>query len=293
VVPGDHEKYLGMTGIHGTKAANNAVMQCDLCIACGVRFSDRAMREMKTFAPNADVIHIDIDPAEINKNVNVTLPLTGDVKHVLRALLPFVTEKKHPTWVRTVCDVASRDNSAAAGDAFSAELIVQTVYDLTKDRDTIITAEVGAHQMTAAGTYKFRSPRTLLTSGGLGTMGFGLGAAIGAKLSRPAAEVINLAGDGCFRMNMAELATASRYGIPVIEIIFNNHCLGLVRELQDEYYDGRHSCTDIEDNVDFVKVAEGLGCDAVRAENKKELEKAIKKALASKKPFVIDCITCR
>ncbi len=294
VIPGDHANYLGMTGIHGTKAANNAVMQCDLCIACGVRFSDRAMREMRTFAPNADVIHIDIDPAEINKNVNVALPLTGDVKHVLRALLSFVTEKKHPTWVRSMCGADRPEEPVkTADDTLSAELIVQTVYDLTKDKETIITAEVGAHQMAAAGTYKFKAPRTLLTSGGLGTMGFGLGAAIGAKLARPTATVINLAGDGCFRMNMAELATASRYGIPVIEIIFNNHCLGLVRELQDEYYEGRHSCTDIDDNVDFVKVAEGLGCEGIRAKNKNELEKAIKKALASKKPFVIDCITCR
>ncbi len=299
VIPGDNRRYLGMTGIHGTEVANSAVDQCDLCIACGVRFSDRAMRGRDTFAPNAEVIHIDIDPAEINKNVNVSLSLTGDVKHVLRALLPYITEKKHPAWIRSLCDNGASKPvkapkttqvSKAPDSAFlSKEGIVQTVYDTTKDLDAMIVAEVGAHQMAAASVYKFKAPRTLLTSGGLGTMGFGLGAAIGAKLARPAATVINLAGDGCFRMNMAELATASRYSVPIIEIIFNNRCLGLVREMQDEFCGGRHSCTDINDNVDFVKVAEGLGCKGVRVSTVKELQAALKQALKSKVPFVIDC----
>ncbi len=288
VVPGTDERYLGMTGIHGTKAANTAVDECDLCIAVGVRFSDRAMREKNCFSENAKMIHIDIDPAEIDKNVHADVALTGDAKHVLKALLPLVKENVHKTWIKRMTALKRCAIMPVAKGSFDAASVVTVLYKVTKG-DAYISTEVGSHQMISANTYVFSDPRHLITSGGLGAMGYGLPAAIGASIALKNKPVINLAGDGCFRMNMAELATASRYSVPVIEIVFNNRSLGLVRELQDMYCNGRHSCTDLIDNCDFVKVAEGLGCKGYRASTLKEFESSLKKALKEKKPAVIDC----
>ncbi len=293
VFPGDSPKYLGMTGIHGREAANAAVSECDCLVAIGVRFSDRASGGHGLPDEKCKIVHIDIDPAEINKNVCVTKSVIGDASHILRELNRLVKEKNHPAWaerIKKLCISSCKDS----GKDDTARQIIRKVYKVTKG-DAIIVTEVGSHQMLTADEFCFKKPRTLLTSGGLGTMGFGLGAAIGAKLAKPESTVINLAGDGCFRMNMSELATASRYGIPVIEIIFNNKALGLVKEMQTEQCDGRHYCTDIIDNVDFVKVSEGLGAEAVRVDNAEDFEKALKKALKStkdgKKPYVIECLT--
>lgn len=293
VFPGDSPKYLGMTGIHGREAANAAVSECDCLIAIGVRFSDRASGGHGVPGEKCKIIHIDIDPAEINKNVNVTKSVVGDASHILNALNQLIKEKNHPAWTERMKQIQA-STSVKDGDGGLARQIIRKVYEATKGEAVIVT-EVGSHQMLAADEYCFKKPRTLLTSGGLGTMGFGLGAAIGAKLAKPESIVINLAGDGCFRMNMSELATASRYGIAVVEIIFNNKALGLVKEMQDEQCEGRHYCTDIVDNVDFVKISEGLGAEAVRVEDIKSFEKALSKALKAvkngKKPYVIECLT--
>lgn len=290
VFPGDSERYLGMTGIHGREAANQAIAECDLLIAVGVRFSDRALKGYNALPENCSIIHIDVDPAEINKNVSVDLSLVGDAKHILKDLLDLVKEKNHPAWEKKVRSFEAEKTKPENRD-FSRQLIALT-NELAGD-GTLIVTEVGSHQMKVADGYCFTKPRTLLTSGGLGTMGFGLSAAIGAKLANPEKKVINFAGDGCFRMNMAELATASRYGAAVIEIVFNNHALGLVQEMQDEFCQGRHSCTDIVDDIDIVKVAEGLGAYAIRVNDIDEFEAALKKAIKltkeGKKPFVIDC----
>lgn len=299
VFPGNSKKYLGMTGIHGRNAANRAVSECDVLIAVGVRFSDRASGGHGVPSETCKIIHIDIDPAEINKNVEVTLSLVGDAVHILKALNKLVHEKNHPAWAKKVNAFKPvNDEEATAGKADdaigrnNARSIVAEVYNRTKG-DALIVTEVGSHQMIAADEYCFMKPRTLLTSGGLGTMGYGLGAAIGAKLALPEKTVINLAGDGCFRMNMTELATAARYNVPIIEIIFNNQSLGLVKEMQDEQCGHRHAYTDIVDEVDFVKVSEGLGANAVRATDISEFRKALKKALKetriNMKPYVIEC----
>ena len=280
--PGNDEKYLGMLGIHGTEAAREAVKECDLLIAVGVRFSDRATENFRAFSPKSKIIHIDIDPAEINKNIISTVSLNGDAKAALTALLPHIKEKERKLWLK-----AEKKEVADTG-TFNGRNIIKEIYRLTEG-DAIVVTEVGKHQMTAVSEWKFLKPGQLLTSGGLGTMGYGLGAAIGAKLGNPGKTVINIAGDGCFRMNMNELATAARYKVPVIEIILDNRALGLVKELQDELCGGRHSCTDIIDETDFAKVAEAMGAKGVRASSLKEFSAAFKEALNTKAPFVIEC----
>ncbi len=279
--PGNDGKYIGMLGIHGTDKAREAVRECDLLIAVGVRFSDRATEYFKAFSPKSKIIHIDIDPAEINKNVICTVSLNGDARSALEALLPLVKKKERELWIKP--ETAEKDNNS-----FDSRSIIRELYRQTEG-DAIIVTDVGKHQMTTVTEWKFLKPGTLLTSGGLGTMGYGLGAAIGAKLANPDKLVINIAGDGCFRMNMNELATASRYKVPVIEIILDNHSLGLVKELQDELCEGRHSCTDIEDDVDFVKIAEAMGAKGFRATNLKAFSAAVKEALKAKVPTVIEC----
>ncbi len=282
--PGNDGKYIGMLGIHGTETAREAVKECDLLIAVGVRFSDRATEYFKAFSPKSKIIHIDIDPAEINKNILCTVSLNGDAKAVLEGLLPLIKRKDRTLWT------SAPDKNEVCGDVFDGTAVIRELYRQTKG-DAILVTDVGKHQMTAVTEWKFLKPGRLLTSGGLGTMGFGLGAAIGAKLANPQETVINIAGDGCFRMNMNELATVSRYNVPVIEIILNNHALGLVKDLQDEYCEGRHSCTDIDDKVDFVKVAEAMGIHGTSVTNTHELKNALEEALKSKAPAVIECMT--
>ena len=285
---GEHPLYVGMLGMHGTKYANFGVCKCDLLITVGSRFSDRVSGDTSRFAMGAKVLQIDVDPAEINKNVMTSASVIGDVKEVLKRLNPMLEQQNHSRWIEYINDLKVRFPMKYDQDRLTGPYVVEEIYRATKG-DAIICTDVGQHQMWTAQYYKFSRPRTLLTSGGLGTMGYGLGAAIGAKLAKPEKTVINIAGDGCFRMNMNELATASRYNIPVIEVILNNHVLGMVRQWQTLFYDEHYSATTLNDKVDFVKVAEALGCRGIRVTSKEELAPALKEAMECGGPVVLDC----
>ncbi len=286
---GNSDLYCGMLGMHGTKAANLGVTQCDLLITVGSRFSDRVVGQAKSFAKNAKIIQIDVDPAEINKNVVVDASIIGDVKEVLKRLNARIEEHRHDEWDENVKALKEKYPLKYNEEELTGPYIVEEVYRQTKG-DAIIVTDVGQHQMWAAQYYKYSAPRTFLSSGGLGTMGYGLGAAIGAKVANPDKTVINIAGDGCFRMNMNELATAARYNIPIIEIVINNHVLGMVRQWQTLFYGKRYAQTILQDSVDFVKVAEGLGAAGIRVTKKEELAPAVEKALSLGRPVVIDCV---
>ena len=285
---GEHPLYMGMLGMHGTKYADYGVARCDLLIAVGTRFSDRVSGDVSRFAEHAKVLQIDIDPAEINKNIMTSASIIGDVKEVLKKLNPKLEQQNHENWVAYIERLREKYPMKYNTEGLTGPYIIEEIYKLTKG-DAIICTEVGQHQMWAAQYYKYSNSRTFLTSGGLGTMGFGLGAAMGAKLAKPEKTVINIAGDGCFRMNMNELATASRYNIPVIEVVINNHVLGMVRQWQTLFYAERYSATMLNDKVDFVKVAEGLGCKGIRVTKKEDLEAALKEAIAYGGPVLLDC----
>ena len=285
---GEHPLYAGMLGMHGTKYANFGVTHCDLLIAIGTRFSDRVFGNAAKFAQNAKVLQIDVDPAEIDKNIRTTASVIGDVKEVLKRLNPMIGQYYHKEWVEHIEELKLKFPLKYNLDGLTGPYVVEEIYRVTKG-DAIITTEVGQHQMWAAQYYKYSKPRQLLTSGGLGTMGYGLGAALGAKTARPDKTVINIAGDGCFRMNMNELATASRYNIPVIEVVINNHVLGMVRQWQTLFYGGRYSATVLNDKVDFVKVAEALGCKGIRVTKKEEVGPALEEAIAYGGPVLLDC----
>ena len=281
--------YTGMIGMHGTKASNLGVSRCDLLIALGARFSDRVVGNAAKFAAGAKVLHIDIDAAEINKNIHADVAVIGDLKAVLQELNERLPQQSHPDWTDYVKQLKEKYPLKYDRSGLSCPYIMEELDRITKG-DAIITTDVGQHQMWAAQYYHYTKPRTFLSSGGLGTMGYGLGACIGAKMGRPEKICVNIAGDGCFRMNMNELATASRYGIPVIEIVINNHVLGMVRQWQTLFYGKRYSQTVLEDSVDFCKVAEGLGCLAIRVTKKEEVGPAIEKAIASGRPALIECV---
>ena len=286
--PGTHALYAGMLGMHGTKYANLGVADCDLLITVGSRFSDRVFGNASKFAQHAKVLQIDVDPAEINKNIITSASIIGDVKEVLKRLNPLLDQQNHDAWVAHIEDLKERFPLKYNQEGLTGPYIIEEIYRVTKG-DAIICTEVGQHQMWAAQYYKYSKPRTLLTSGGLGTMGYGLGASMGAKIARPEKTVINVAGDGCFRMNLNELATASRYNIPIVEVVINNHVLGMVRQWQTLFYGGRYSATVLDDKVDFVKVAEGLGCKAIRITKKEEVGPALEEAIAYGGPVVLDC----
>ena len=279
---GTSERYTGMLGMHGTKTSNFGVMECDLLIVLGARFSDRVTGDTSKFASNARILQIDIDPAEINKNIKVDMSIVGDIKVVLEAINARLDKENHKEWMNHIYEMKKEYPLRYNKDILTGPYLMEKIFEVT-DGNAIITTEVGQHQMWAAQYYKYKEPRTFLSSGGLGTMGYGLGACIGAKI------VINIAGDGCFRMNMNELATATRYNIPIIEIIVNNHVLGMVRQWQTLYYGQRYSYTVLEDQVDYVKVAEGLGAKAYRVETKEDFEAALKDAIAMNIPCVLDC----
>ena len=234
------------------------------------------------------MLQIDVDPAEIDKNIRTTASVIGDVKEVLKRLNPMIGQYDHKEWVEHIEELKLKFPLKYNLDGLTGPYVVEEIYRVTKG-DAIITTEVGQHQMWAAQYYKYSKPRQLLTSGGLGTMGYGLGAALGAKTARPDKTVINIAGDGCFRMNMNELATASRYNIPVIEVVINNHVLGMVRQWQTLFYGGRYSATVLNDKVDFVKVAEALGCKGIRVTKKEEVGPALEEAIAYGGPVLLDC----
>lgn len=286
---GTHKLYTGMIGMHGTKASNFGVSECDLLITLGARFSDRVTGNAKTFASKAKILQIDVDAAEINKNIRVNYAIVGDLKMVLNAINSKLEQMDHSEWLKKISDYKKKFPLSYDEGKLTCPYIVEELDKLTDD-DAIITTDVGQHQMWAAQYYRFKNPRTFLTSGGLGTMGYGLGACIGAKVGNPDKQVINIAGDGCFRMNMNELATASRYNLPIIEIVINNSVLGMVRQWQTLFYEQHYSQTIFKDKVDYCKVAEGLGCMAIRVTKKSEVAPALKKALKSKVPVLIDCI---
>ena len=286
---GTDELYAGMLGMHGTKAANLGVTHCDLLITIGARFSDRVTGNTSRFAKNAKIIQIDVDPAEINKNVMVDCSIIGDVQEVLKRLNTRVEDHDHSEWLKSVHDITVKHPLKYAPDGLTGPFVVEEIYRVTRG-EAIITTDVGQHQMWAAQYYRYKNPRTFLSSGGLGTMGYGVGAAIGAKMGQPDKTVINIAGDGCFRMNMNEIATAARYNIPIIQVVINNHVLGMVRQWQTLFYDKRYSQTILNDQVDFVKVAEALGAVGIRVTKKQEMGPALEKAIALGRPVVIDCM---
>ena len=286
---GHDDRYTGMLGMHGTKPSNLGVTQCDLLIALGARFSDRVTGNAKKFARHARILQIDVDAAEINKNVLVDASVIGDVKEVLHRLLPMIEQQTHTEWINHIRKLKERYPLKYETDKLTGPFVVEQIYKETKG-DAIIVTEVGQHQMWAAQYYKYSRPHQLLTSGGLGTMGYGLGAAIGAKVGCPDQTVINIAGDGCLRMNLNELATAARYNIPAIEVVVNNHVLGMVRQWQTLFYGERYAHTTFTDGVDFVKVAQALGAEGFRVEKPEDFVPTLRKAIEMKRPVLIDCI---
>ena len=285
---GEDELYTGMLGMHGTKTSNLGVTKCDLLITVGARFSDRVTGNTAKFAQNAKIIQIDVDAAEINKNIKVDCSIIGDVKEVLKELNKKIHPKNHDAWVKEVEDMKAKYPLKYNQEGLTGPYVIEELYRVTKG-DAIVVSDVGQHQMWAAQYYKYKEPRTLITSGGLGTMGYGLGAAIGAKFGRPDKVVVNIAGDGCFRMNMNEVATAARNNLPLIEIVINNHVLGMVRQWQTLFYDHRYSSTILDDKVDFVKFAESMGAVGIRVTKKEEVGPAIEKAIALNTTVVLDC----
>ena len=286
--PGTDELYSGMLGMHGTKASNFGVSQCDLLVVVGARFSDRVTGNAKKFAHHAKILQIDIDPAEIDKNILTDASVTGDIKEVLIILNEKVEQQSHEEWKQQIEEYKEKHPLTYHPEGLTGPYIVEEIYRQTNG-DAIITTEVGQHQMWAAQFYKYTKPRTFLTSGGLGTMGYGLGASLGAKMGMPDKTVVNVAGDGCFRMNMNEIATAARYNIPIIQVVVNNHVLGMVRQWQTLFYEKRYSATVLNDAVDFVKLAEAMGAVGIRAATREEFQKAFQEALAMGRPVVIDC----
>lgn len=289
VMDGHDERYTGMIGMHGTKASNLGVSECDLLVALGARFSDRVVGNAAMFASRAKVLHIDIDAAEINKNIKTAASVVGDLKEVLTLINRELTPVEHKEWNNHIKELKEKYPLNYDKNMLSCPYIIEEIDRITEGK-ALITTDVGQHQMWAAQYYKYSKPRTFLSSGGLGTMGYGLGACIGAKVGRPDTICINIAGDGCFRMNMNELATASRYQIPIIEVVINNHVLGMVRQWQTLFYDKRYSQTVLNDGVDFCMVAKGLGCEAIKVTKKDEVADAITRAIEMNRPVLIECI---
>ncbi len=289
--PASDKAFTGMIGMHGTKTTSLAISECDLLIAVGARFSDRVTCNIQTFAPNAKVLHIDTDRAEIDKNVKTDHSIIGDAKLVLERLAKTVKQQHHDEWMNKIYEWEDEYPIHKPYDGvFTPQCIMETV-NAAIGRDSIATTDVGQHQMWAAQYLMVERPRKFITSGGLGTMGFGLGAAIGAQVANPDYVVVNITGDGCFHMNMQELATAAKYDLPVIDVIINNNVLGMVRQWQNLFYDKRFSNTTLDKKTDYELVAKGMGANAFTATNKEELEKAMAAAVADRKtPSVINCI---
>ncbi len=289
VMDGHDPKYTGMIGMHGTKASNFGVSECDLLIALGARFSDRVVGNAAKFASGAKILHIDIDAAEIDKNIKTTASVVGDLKEILTKINEKLPKQQHTEWMAHIEELKEKYPLSYDPSELSCPYIMQEIDRITKG-EAIITTDVGQHQMWASQYYTYTMPRTFLSSGGLGTMGYGLGACIGAQLGQPDKICINIAGDGCFRMNMNELATASHYNIPIIEVVINNHVLGMVRQWQTLFYGKRYSQTVLSEQVDYCMVAKGLGCEAIRVSKKEEVAAAIQKAIDLKRPVLIECI---
>ncbi len=292
--PETHPLSLGMLGMHGTKYANYAVSYSDLIIAVGARFDDRVTGRLDTFAPHAQVIHIDIDPAEIGKNVRVHYPLVGDVKEVLRDLIPRVEVPQTREWLEQIAQWKAEHPLTYTNEegTLKPQYVIEQIWEVTKG-EAVITTEVGQNQMWAAQYYKAIHPRTFISSGGLGTMGFGLPAAIGAQVGRPDAVVFDIAGDGSIQMTSQELATAVQFRLPINIAILNNRYLGMVRQWQELFHGRRYSQTDLADTPDFVKLAEAYGAEGIRVTRAEEVRPALEQAIASPKPVVIDFVIAR
>lgn len=286
---GTDSRYTGMVGMHGTKPSNLGITECDLLITIGARFSDRVTGNADKFARKAKILQIDVDPAEINKNVLTHQSVIGDIKEVLLRLNAMLGQQEHKEWLEHITDMKNKFPLNYRKDILTGPYVLEKLYEITEGK-AIIATEVGQHQMWAAQYYNYTAPRTFITSGGLGTMGYGLGASIGAKVGMPDATVVNIAGDGCFRMNMNEIATATRYDIPIIEIILNNNVLGMVRQWQTLFYGKRYSHTNLSDKVDFVKLAEAMGAKAYRITKCEEVEGVLREAIALNQPVLIDCV---
>ncbi len=286
--PGTDERYTGMLGMHGTKTSNFGVSECDLLIVFGARFSDRVTGNTQTFAKKAKILQFDVDPAEMNKNVIITSGVTGDIKEALKKVNQKLSQQSHPEWMSKIQEYKLKYPMKYHPDTLTGPFVIEEIYRQTKG-DALIVTEVGQHQMWAAQYYRYSRPRTLLTSGGLGTMGYGLGASLGAKMGCPDKTVVNIAGDGCFRMNMNEIATAARYQIPIIEVVINNHVLGMVRQWQNLFYGQRYSATVLDDGVDFAKLAEAMGAVGIRVTTQEEFREAFAKAMEQNRPVLIDC----
>ena len=283
--------YIGMLGMHGTKTSSLAIGECDLFVAIGTRFSDRVIGDASTFARNARVIHIDIDPAEVNKNVKVYHKIVGDIAQVLDKINSSLSQQSHENWLSKIKEWKSEfplSQIEEHEEFITPQYVIETLDDLLGEK-AIITTEVGQHQMWAAQFYNFRSPRSFITSGGLGTMGYGFGASLGAQVARPDKQVVNIAGDGSFHMNCNELVTASKYNIPIIELIFNNNVLGMVRQWQRLFYSKRFSHTTLDRPTDYVKLADAFGIKAYVIEKKSQVKAVLEKAIKSKSPVLIDC----
>lgn len=288
--PSTNELFTGMIGMHGTKTSNIAATKCDLLIAVGVRFSDRVISKLERFAPSAQILHIDIDPAEINKNIKTHHHIIGDVKDVLNRLNQEIDAKEKNGWYNEVMQLKEKfPLKYPEDDILRPQYVIEKLYEVTNG-DTIITTEVGQNQIWASQYYKYVKPRTFISSGGLGTMGYGTGACIGAQIGVPEKRVINIAGDGSFRMNCNELATAVHYDVPIIVVILNNGTLGMVRQWQTMFYEGRHSQTTLDRGPDFVKLADAYGAKGYRITKKEEVEDVLRKALECKGPVVIECL---
>lgn len=284
---GTSERYTGMIGMHGTKVSNLGVSRSDLVIVVGARFSDRVIGNASKFAPNAKIIHIDIDAAEIDKNIPANASIVGDAKEVLTILNSKLPAQSNRSWMAEIKDLTEKNPVTYDMDHLNGPATIKKIYEITEG-NAIITTDVGQHQMWAAQNYTYKEPRTFLSSGGLGTMGYGVGAAIGAKYGRPDKTVVNIAGDGCFRMNMNEIATAARYKVPIIQVVLNNHVLGMVRQWQNLFYGQRYSNTVLDDSVDFVAVSKALGANASKITSIEEFETEFKKTLTADGPTVLD-----
>lgn len=284
-------RYMGMLGMHGTKTASLAITECDLFVGIGTRFSDRVIGDIKSFAPNADIIHIDIDSSEIDKNIKSGYQLIGDLKQILPMLSERLQKLEHPEWLAQIAAWKKQYPLRQVGktpDEVLPQDVIETLERLT-DGDAIIATEVGQHQMWAAQFFNFHRPHQFVSSGGLGTMGFGFGAAIGSKVANPDKTVVNIAGDGSFHMNLNELVTISKYQIPVIELVFNNNVLGMVRQWQKLFYDKRFSQTTLERPTDYQMLGKAFGVNAMTIAHKSEIEPVLKEALSCGKPVLIEC----
>ncbi len=284
-------RYTGMLGMHGTVASSKAITECDLFIGCGTRFSDRVICDVKSFAPHAKIIHIDVDPAEINKNIHADHALIGDVKEVLADLCKALEPQSHTGWMNRIAGWKTEHplKQTSPSGGVTPELVIKTLCRLT-DREAIITTEVGQHQMWAAQFYEFRHPRQFCSSGGLGTMGYGFGAALGAQIANPDKQVVNIAGDGSFQMNCNELVTAYKFNVPMIELLFNNNVLGMVRQWQRLFYGARFSQTTLDRDTDYMKLAEAYHVKGLQIKTVKDVEPVLREALAHNGPVLVECL---